>query len=68
MVDDSRIDNIDIICPICGIAVSKKGKTEMLACQWVMTTVMFMDFLQRNKHRGGLPGSYSQNKPKEFGV
>jgi len=53
MVDESRIDNIDIICPICGIAVSKKGKTEMLACQWVMTTVMFMDFLQRNKGRGG---------------
>ena len=59
--------SVDIICPICGLNVSKKNKTEMMACQWVMVSVMFMDFLQRNKYRGGAAGTHSSQKPDTFG-
>ncbi len=62
------IDTVDIICPVCGQNVSKKNSKEMLACQWVMVSVMFMDFLKRNGEGGGPTGNPNYKKPTEFGV
>jgi hypothetical protein len=67
-MDFPRIDNVDIMCPICGKLVSTKGNKEMAACQWVMISVLFMDFLTRNNKGGGHTGSDNYKKPTQFGV
>ena len=70
-MDSPRIDQVDIICPICGKNVSTKNNKEMMACQWVMVSVMFMDFLQRNNKGGGYPGKpdpYKSEYKGSYGV
>ncbi len=62
------IDSVDIICPVCGKNISVKSGKEMIACQWVMISVMFMDFLKRNSKGGVFPGKDDYKKPKEWGV